>query len=362
MPFTYWARIDSSSANNPALNLTGDPAFQFTLINEDISGNPGDFLLDQPSPIGPDPDTVIEIGGTTYEFTVQFTGNLPTLKKDGAQQVPDQFEGERVIVLTVIDYPSAGTDTRIFFMPDATATEADLNAFGNGAIDIQNVNNNPPTTTICFVSGTRLATPQGEVAVEDLAAGDLVDTVDHGALPILWIGETEHTWPGSPDKILPIRIAAGALGPNRPNADLVVSPQHRMLLRFDGLARRFGTPEVLLPAIGMTGCRQVRRMVGRKRARYFHILLPRHAIVWANGCETESFYPGETALKALAPAHRRRIFDLFPGLARGTHEGYGPLARQTLTRRQGEAMLSRLKLPAALQCPAEPGAAAAAAA
>ena len=34
MPFdhTFWVRIDSSSANNPALNLKGDPTFEVKFV------------------------------------------------------------------------------------------------------------------------------------------------------------------------------------------------------------------------------------------------------------------------------------------------------------------------------------------
>ena len=43
-------------------------------------------------------------------------------------------------------------------------------------------------TPACYVRGTMIATSGGEVAVEDLAIGDHVVTVDGAAEPILWIG------------------------------------------------------------------------------------------------------------------------------------------------------------------------------
>jgi len=92
--FTHYARIDSNSANNPALNLTGDSAIQFTFINETASGGSGDYYLDVPTGGGVDPDTQIDIGGTKYSFQFELIGTLPTLKKNGAQQVPGEFRRE----------------------------------------------------------------------------------------------------------------------------------------------------------------------------------------------------------------------------------------------------------------------------
>ena len=47
---------------------------------------------------------------------------------------------------------------------------------------------------VCFTTGTLIATPEGDCAVEALQVGDLVSTVDRGAQPILWIGRRRITW------------------------------------------------------------------------------------------------------------------------------------------------------------------------
>src|SRR5207244_2313666 len=40
----------------------------------------------------------------------------------------------------------------------------------------------------CFIEGTRVRTPHGNVRVDDLQIGDLVVTMHGGALPVKWIG------------------------------------------------------------------------------------------------------------------------------------------------------------------------------
>ena len=347
MPFpaTYSAREDSGSANNPALNLTTADAIELTFIAETDTGGAGDLILDQPTGGGVDPDTQVEIGGTSYSFTYELSGTMPTQKKDGAQQVPDQYEGSDVVIITVEDYPSAGETTRYAFMPNESASLVDMDDFGNGAIDVQNVDETPDPTPICFLKGSLIRTPHGDVPVEDLAVGDLVMTLDDGPMPIKWISFTEHRWPGTPDRCVPVLIPAGALGDGRPQRDLAVSPQHRMLLKGNDVKRSFGRNEVLIPAKGLIGFKGCRAMKGKREANYYHVLLDRHCIVKAEGAFAESFFPGTTALKMMTRQQRKYIYDLFPGLLTDTETGYGPMARHSLSYREAATLLkTRLKV------------------
>jgi hypothetical protein len=86
--------------------------------------------------------------------------------------------------------------------------------------------------TVCYLRGTHILTPTGETRVETLKIGDLVVTRFGGIRPILWIGRQtfeRDTIAGDREK-LPVRIRAGALGPQQPAADLYVSPGHSMLI------------------------------------------------------------------------------------------------------------------------------------
>src|ERR1700682_3334891 len=79
----------------------------------------------------------------------------------------------------------------------------------------------------CFLAGTRIRTPRGEVPVEELAIGALVDTL-RGPLPVKWIGrrtlrKTASSWHSS---VAPIRIARFALDDQYPSRDLYLSPKH----------------------------------------------------------------------------------------------------------------------------------------
>jgi VCBS repeat-containing protein len=137
----------------------------------------------------------------------------------------------------------------------------------------------------CFARGTRIDTPDGPRAVEDLQAGDRIDTLDAGPQPIVWVGSRAAD--GTGDEA-PVLIRAGALG-NR--ADLRVSPQHRMLVRDPMAELHSGEPEVLVPAVHLVNEASVLRAPCH-RVEYFHILLPRHHIILAEGAPAESFFAG----------------------------------------------------------------------
>lgn len=184
----------------------------------------------------------------------------------------------------------------------------------------------------CFAAGTTLLTPRGEVSVESLKIGDLLETADAGALPIIWIGSTKIVFDADNETQKPIIVAAQALGTDLPKRDLVISPQHKILLKSsDGQG-------VLIPAKGLTGQRGIRVMKGRKKVEYFHILLPTHSILFSNGLATESFYPGKTAMKMLKTEEREAIEAAVPSL-KSDLGAYGPPIRECLTKRQAEELL-----------------------
>ncbi|MGA0616666.1 Hint domain-containing protein [Paracoccus sp. KR1-242] len=196
-------------------------------------------------------------------------------------------------------------------------------------------------TIFCFARGTLIETPDGPVAIEDLVVGDMVVTLDNGIQPIRWIGARKL---GSGALMLhanlrPIRIRAGALGDGLPVQDLVVSPQHRVLVRSRIAQRMFGTSEVLVAAKQLLDLPGVEIASDLAEVEYFHMLFERHEVVIANGAKTESFYPGGEALKSVGPAAADEILALFPELAEMDH--VPAPARVLASGRQGRRLAGR---------------------
>jgi hypothetical protein len=163
----------------------------------------------------------------------------------------------------------------------------------------------------CFTPGARISVPGGARLVESLRPGDLVLTADHGAQPICWIGDAVVRAAGA---MVPVRIARGALGGGLPRRDLLVSPQHRMVLRSRIAARMMHRAEVFVPAKKLVGLPGIAPDHSAVAVRYIHLLLPAHEVIFAEGAPTESLLPGPQSMAALAPEGRAEIIALFPDL------------------------------------------------
>lgn len=186
----------------------------------------------------------------------------------------------------------------------------------------------PEGGVICFTPGTLIATPQGPRPIEVLRPGDLVQTADCGAQPILWAGQRRMS--GARLYVMPhlrpVRIRGDALGAGHPQGDLLVSPQHRLLLRGRAASALFGTPEVLVRAQDLVDDHQVLIDSTAREVTYVHVMLEAHQIVFANGLPTESFHPLSAALDTLDPGQRAGLLDLLPDPAR-----YGGHVRRNLS-------------------------------
>lgn len=175
----------------------------------------------------------------------------------------------------------------------------------------------------CFVAGTMIETPEGEVAVESLLPGDLVLTKDHGAQPVRWVGSRRVAATGA---LAPIRIAEGAFGAHRA---LMLSPQHRVLVR-DALAELlFGDTEVLVAAKDLVNDGTVRQIEGGE-VEYVHILFDQHQVVYSEGLATESYLPGPHTTGGFAPEVLDEIRAIFPELDPENGAGFPVAARRTL--------------------------------
>lgn len=167
----------------------------------------------------------------------------------------------------------------------------------------------------CFVSGTLIETIDGPTPVEMLAVGDKVLTFDNGYRTIRWLGCRKVTADHleAMPRLKPVLIRADALGAGFPKQDLVVSPQHRVMVSSAIAMRMFGARDVLVPANKLLPLDGVTTVDDTgKGVEYWHILFDRHEIVWSNGTPTESLFTGQHALRALSDEARLEIETLFP--------------------------------------------------
>lgn len=198
-----------------------------------------------------------------------------------------------------------------------------------------------PSNPVCFAAGTMICTDRGDVAIENLKAGDLVYTVNRGLQPVRWIkartvrADEMVFFPN----LRPIRIRQGALGEQMPSKDLLVSPQHRMLVRSKITQRMCGEAEALVAAKHLRKIDGIDMATDVSSVVYYHMMFDQHEIVIANGALTESLYTGAQALKAIDPAALEELFLLFPDLQENGHRPAS--ARFLMKGRKGRQLVRR---------------------
>ncbi len=325
-----------------SLATLAQASFSTTEIETDLTigtlVNNGTLLVDNPGTVtvtGATSGTgVIIIDPSIIEFDGPVSAGQ-TVTLDGAGSVlklgdPQQFDGiigafaagdsivvdaaDTVLTGASLD-PTGHTLTLIGSIDGGSAETLGAITFAN-AIATENYSvANDAVDLACFAAGTRLATPGGPAAVEQLAAGDRVTTLSGGSREIVWIGSrvvacARHP---RPETVWPVRIATDAFGAGKPSRDVFLSPDHAVFV--DGLLIAIrqlinGTTIVQIP---------------RNDVAYFHVELARHDILVAEGLPAESYLDtGNRAAFANADAPTM----LHPDFAR-RHDAaasYAPLA------------------------------------
>ncbi|OYV53767.1 MAG: hypothetical protein B7Z78_01350 [Rhodospirillales bacterium 20-60-12] len=173
----------------------------------------------------------------------------------------------------------------------------------------------PEPVNPCFLRGTRISTARGEIPVEELAVGDLVPTIGGIMRPIIWVGQrrvdiTRHTRPAT---VRPIRIKKGALAEGIPRRDLLLSPDHGLLLE-----------NVLAQAKDIVDGDVIAPDMNARSAHYFHVELAEHDALFAEGAAVESYL--DTGQRGVF-AHETAPVILHPDLMNLCREsqGFAPL-------------------------------------
>ena len=131
----------------------------------------------------------------------------------------------------------------------------------------------------CFAEGTRVATARGEVAVEALHVGDRALLAEGGAAEVAWLGHRRVACArhARPRDVWPVRIAAHAFGLGRPARTLFLSPDHAVFAE-----------GVLIPVRYLLNGATVRQEA-HAAVTYWHVELPSHGVLLAEGLPAESF-------------------------------------------------------------------------
>lgn len=300
-----------------------------------VNGTVSQFSFDSPTTTG-------TVSGLTIQTT--FRANITITLPDGTTSNQ---------VATIVQMSNGD----IFLRPNAnfvaywsgidalqSITINQTTPFANNTVLNSEISFNPDIFDLeitCFTAGTLIETATGPRPVESLQVGDLIRTADHGLQPLRWIGRRDLLAPAleANPQLCPVAIAPGALGLNQPSQPLMVSPQHRMLVRSRIAARMFEAEEVLVAAAHLVGLPGI-TLAQPEAVTYLHLLFDQHEVIFANGAPSESLYPGPIALKSMGARAVAEILELFPDLAQCDSFRLHP-ARPLVRGRQGRHMAER---------------------
>lgn len=341
-----WAQTEVDGVTGAAIDLlTVGAAWRWTGTAVRVDGAADLLLLEQA-------EGAAEIRKRAARMVRRLIGNAVVRgegeedpsSEDEQEDPPDQgfivTDGVASYALTIIPVPDSGTRL-VMMLGDVPPADRDLWVVRT-SIDRARVaaGGREGGGVICFTPGTRIATPEGPKLIQALRPGDLVLTKDDGPQEVLWMGHRRMSGARlyAMPHLRPIRFRAGAMGLDLPEPDLIVSPAHRMLVKGAAAQALFGTSEVLVRAEDLINDASIMVDHALREVTYVHILLERHNIVFANGIETESFHPSNTALEMIDADQRAELLQVMPSVARRP-EAYGDYARRNLSA--SEAALLR---------------------
>ncbi|WP_300518698.1 Hint domain-containing protein [Aliiroseovarius sp.] len=349
--------IDGGAGDDTILGTTGRDELHGGDDNDTITGGLGEDVID-----GGNGDDMIDAGGDDDIVSGgagndTITGGLGNDQIDGGAD-RDVIHG--VNAGDTVDGGAAGDDWDVLDLTGSapsggslavTITGPDSNGNGSDGYVTYFDSNGDVTGTLqfeeieeivpCFTPGTLIATPKGERRVEELREGDRVITRDNGIQEIRWVGHKPLDWRQlqANRHLKPVLIQAGSLGNGLPERDMLVSPNHRVLVANDRTALYFEEREVLVSAKHLVDNKGVHR-VDAMGTTYIHFMFDHHEVVLSDGAWTESFQPGDYALKGLGNAQRTEIFELFPEL--DTVQGVEDYtaARRTLKAHEAKMLIT----------------------
>ncbi|CTQ34134.1 Hint domain-containing protein [Jannaschia rubra] len=335
--------ILAGDGNDTVLAGEGDDKVDAGAGDDSVEGGNGDDLID-----GGEGDDAL-LGGAGDDTLLGGAGEDTLTGGDGTDLI-DGGDGADVILGANpgdrIDGGSGGDDNDVLDLSgsDVSFIEYTSDDREDGIIHFRDTDETATfedieTVIPCFTPGTLIATPRGEIAVETLAVGDRVITRDNGIQAIRWAGSRDMTAAELEENpaLRPVTIRRGALGRGLPERDMVVSPQHRVLIANDETMLYFDEREVLVAAKHLVGRPGIERAEAAD-VTYVHVMFDNHEVILSDGAWTESFQPGDHSLKGLGQAQREEIFAIFPDLRDAAGRQAYTAARRMLRRQEAELL------------------------
>ncbi|MCC6105474.1 Hint domain-containing protein [Acetobacter sp.] len=140
--------------------------------------------------------------------------------------------------------------------------------------------------TACFLTGTLIRTPDGNIAVEDIKIGDQIVTWDWKnnqdiTRPVVWVGKAETI--ARPDLPVdeagyPVRVLKNAVADGVPSRDMLITPEHCLFFE-----------NKFIPVRMLVNGASIFYDTSVPSYTYYHVETEQHAVIIADGMLTESY-------------------------------------------------------------------------
>jgi hypothetical protein len=271
--------MSESASGTIAASEVTPGTFQYTITLTDTGSTPistfwfawipvpdENFLATQPVSVTPPTGWVDQITNNSAAdgFGIEYSAISAAPLQPG-QSLPFSFEST--------DTPASVEGTSAFYAGTAVTTSWVFQSGPQPGDGFQFV------VLPCFCAGTRIATADGAIPVDQLRIGDRVMLARGGLAPIVWLGRRRisvHRHPRQFD-VLPVQVRAGAFGKHLPHQDLLLSPDHAIFISGNLIPARYL----------INGSTIVRHWIDE--VTYYHVELPAHGIILAEGLPCESY-------------------------------------------------------------------------
>ena len=224
--------------------------------------------------------TISNVGALQFD-SVNWTVKGIDASFDNMTAIVGFLPGDQIEVsdFKAVSYVFASNVLTLYSFGNAATIAMPIHASPGQGFNLGVYGANGTDITECFAAGTRIATPDGETAVEDLASGDRVLAHFTGVTPIQWVGHrhVDCTRHPNPETVWPVRVRAGAFGASLPCRDLLLSPNHAVFVDGELIPVRLlnnGLSIAQTPVDAVT---------------YYHIELAAHDLLLAEGQPAESY-------------------------------------------------------------------------
>ena len=264
--------IPLSSLNDPSSGMTADKGF----VGKDsisLTSDANNSGMVEATAVGGNGGHETEYLQTTPYTTADGSG---TIYYAPSQSITDTVNGSSI---------NTGVSDPLYVEFSSNTYSEAKEAPTSQALSSNGSSFTPADSVPCFVTGTFIRTPDGDVPVEQLKAGDMVVTSSGQTRPVRWVGHLDVTNLPLHDcsrgwNLWPVRIAAHAFAPDMPDRDLVVSPGHAIAVTV--------MDEVFTQAIRLVNGSTIRQEP-RQSVTYWHVELDSHDVLLSNNMPSESY-------------------------------------------------------------------------